>query len=427
MRSFGLAPALVAVLALWGIAFAAAGVAASAEYRIHAGDVLELSVVGVPELSSRSTVSPDGLAAFPLVDDIPAAGRTLAEVRNDLRATLSRVAAPRQTGAGIDDMVAFTPSQINLTIAEYRPIFVSGDVATPGAHAYRIEMTAREALAVAGGIPALEPEAALSAQAEYAAVLVDLARQQVRLERLRAEHAGTGSPWSALSDPQDDAKSAQAGPEALGSAESGLVRLEAEQLHNRQEAIAAEKAFLAAAIESTQHHLALLRERREREAASLADDEFEFEKIRKLFSEGLTVASRLTDSRRNVLLSATQLLQTDASIASEELEAMELQRRIARLDETRRETLLEEMQETEAEVQSLQMRMIYLAQQVAQLGLGSEGNRSLEALILKIHRRTNGAVSSINADLDTELKPGDVLEVTLPGPAGARLSSTELR
>src|SRR4051794_6258358 len=84
------------------------------EYLIQPGDVLELSVVGVPQLQHRSPVGLNGLVNLPLIDDVIAKGRTIGKVRDEVRARLSTKVAPRQNGDGVTDVVAFTPEQIGL-------------------------------------------------------------------------------------------------------------------------------------------------------------------------------------------------------------------------------------------------------------------------------------------------------------------------
>ena len=68
MRSLSVAYFLMTV-------FAFPANAADNTYDIQPGDTLELHVVGVPELTYRTTVSPQGLVSFPLVEDVVAAGR----------------------------------------------------------------------------------------------------------------------------------------------------------------------------------------------------------------------------------------------------------------------------------------------------------------------------------------------------------------
>src|SRR3546814_17480685 len=59
------------------LGFATAAVAAEPPtYRIGPGDVLEITVWREPELSTAVTVRPDGRISFPLVEDLPASGRT---------------------------------------------------------------------------------------------------------------------------------------------------------------------------------------------------------------------------------------------------------------------------------------------------------------------------------------------------------------
>jgi len=384
---------------------------ANSEYRISAGDVLELSVVGVPELQHKATVTPDGTVSFPSVDDIRADGRALSEVREELRAQLSRKVVPRTKGNGIDDTVAFSAGQISLAVAEYRPIYVTGQVARSGEQRFRIGMTAREAIAVAGGyslLPASEGSGqGMGVQAEYGVLLNELAREQTLLLRLQAEYDGASSFEAAL----------ERGGEGLAALQgaSEMVQLEAEQFESREAAHAKEKAHLNESIETVRKHLALLTERRSKEAAALEADQADFDRINGLFKSGVTVAVRVTEARRSVLFSATQLLQTDASIASATREMMALKRDAARLDEKKRQSLIEGIQGAKAKVQNLQTKLMFLAQQVAVIPHLSSQEEDSTAVTVTIFRRQAGVSQRIVANRDTELSPGDVVEISLPG------------
>ncbi len=50
-------------------------VAEGSEYRLHSGDILEIAVVGMPELKQRVTVQVDGSVSLPLLGTIAVAGR----------------------------------------------------------------------------------------------------------------------------------------------------------------------------------------------------------------------------------------------------------------------------------------------------------------------------------------------------------------
>jgi polysaccharide export outer membrane protein len=60
------------ILVVCGSSFAAAG-----EYRLGAGDTIELTVVDYPKLTTKQTLSPDGQASLPLVGVVSAEGLTL--------------------------------------------------------------------------------------------------------------------------------------------------------------------------------------------------------------------------------------------------------------------------------------------------------------------------------------------------------------
>jgi chromosome segregation ATPase len=254
---------------------------------------------------------------------------------------------------------------------------------------------------------ALQPEAALASQAEYASAMGELAREQLRLQALLAERDGKSS-----FEPSDskNATSASRGVE--------LLTLEVNRFESRRQTLAAEKGFLKQYIGATERRLEVLHRRRDQEAASLEADEADFESVNKLFKQGLAVAGRLADARRNVLFSSTRVLQTESNIAQAESEKSELQRRIARLDEARRESLLEELRQAESKVQDLQTRTLYLAHKIALASVPSDERQAFERARLTIYRRSKENLESLEADPNTSLLPGDVIDVSLPSAAG---------
>src|SRR5258708_730016 len=55
------------------------------EYRLALGDVVEISVIGAPDLRHRATVDPDGRVSLPLLGRMNAAGLTLSELKSSIR------------------------------------------------------------------------------------------------------------------------------------------------------------------------------------------------------------------------------------------------------------------------------------------------------------------------------------------------------
>jgi polysaccharide export outer membrane protein len=112
--------------------------ATRADYRLVAGDKLKIEVYKDPQLSQPLQIRPDGKITLPLLGDIPAAGRTALELRDDLTTSLKEY---------------ITSPVVTVIVTETMPqvVHVMGEVNSPGAHQIYGEMTVVQALAAAGG------------------------------------------------------------------------------------------------------------------------------------------------------------------------------------------------------------------------------------------------------------------------------------
>jgi polysaccharide export outer membrane protein len=110
----------------------------SGRYRITPGDVLELRFPFVPELDQTLAVQPDGYVTIREVGDLRVQGRTLPELRNDLRAAYEPIVREP----------VFT-----VLLREFeKPYFVAaGELTRPGRYELRGATTLTQALAYAGG------------------------------------------------------------------------------------------------------------------------------------------------------------------------------------------------------------------------------------------------------------------------------------
>jgi len=125
-----------------GISWSGSTITATSEtespYRIGPEDVLHISVWGNEELTRDATVRPDGMISLPLLQDIPAEGRTAAELAEVIHRML--------LGYVKDPDVAVIVTQINAP-----KVFVIGNVTRPGEYPLRSDMSVLQALSLAGG------------------------------------------------------------------------------------------------------------------------------------------------------------------------------------------------------------------------------------------------------------------------------------
>lgn len=111
---------------------------ATKEYRIHAGDLLDIKFFYNPELNEQVTVRPDGRISLMLATEVMAAGVTPAELTEQLRMRY----APLLKTAEIAVIVRSFNSQ---------RIYVDGEVGKPGAITLNGSMSVMEAISEAGG------------------------------------------------------------------------------------------------------------------------------------------------------------------------------------------------------------------------------------------------------------------------------------
>jgi len=107
-------------------------------YRIHASDLLELNFLLTPEYNQTVTVQPDGYVTLRDVGDLRAAGSTLLELTESVKAAYSKILH--------DPVLTIDPKDFE------KPYFVvGGQVGKPGKFAWRSDVTLTQAIALAGG------------------------------------------------------------------------------------------------------------------------------------------------------------------------------------------------------------------------------------------------------------------------------------
>jgi polysaccharide export outer membrane protein len=107
-------------------------------YRIGREDVLDVAVWRDADLSRTLPVRPDGFISLPMVGEVRAEGRTPNELADELRAALKPyVQEPR---------VTVIVREVNSS-----RVFITGEVAHPGAYPLRGRVSILQAIALAGG------------------------------------------------------------------------------------------------------------------------------------------------------------------------------------------------------------------------------------------------------------------------------------
>ena len=400
----------MAGLLVLGLALSLGASSARAEYRISPGDVLGLTVVGVPDLSVKASVDPEGRVTFPLIGPLQVAGLSSEEATSKVQAILPGKELNRHLEDGRDIPVLISPGQISVTIAEYRPIYISGDVAKPGVLAYRPDLTVRKAIALAGGLDTMhskldDPVLQISElTGQYNELWVDYARWQGAVARLQAELDGK-------QDIDADTFSQTQIPPALSAQ---LVKNEQNQLRARNLDFQKERIYLAAASERESQRAQLLGQQENQDMEGLKIDTADLQRYEELFRKGAVAVPALSEARRTVLASSTRALQTTVALASVQREQSEVSRRLERLDQVRRIDLLKELQEATTGLAATRVRLQSVSTKMRYLGIDkSHVVKDINATKITLTRMVDGKLSHFKVEPDEALQPGDVVEVVL--------------
>jgi len=107
-------------------------------YELHPGDFVSISVWRELELQGEFLVPPDGLLSFPLVGQVVAAGRTVAEIQNEIA----------------DKLKTYIPEAVvtvSIVDIQGNRIYVIGQVNQPGSFVMNTPLNVVQALSLAEG------------------------------------------------------------------------------------------------------------------------------------------------------------------------------------------------------------------------------------------------------------------------------------
>lgn len=115
-----------------------AGAADADKYLLEQGDQISIQVFDEPDLTMQQRVGGSGVINYSYLGDLRVAGKTAQQLEREITGLLQ-------------DGYLVNPA-VNVTVVEYRPFFINGEVRSPGSYAYQPGLTLDKAIALAGGL-----------------------------------------------------------------------------------------------------------------------------------------------------------------------------------------------------------------------------------------------------------------------------------
>jgi polysaccharide export outer membrane protein len=376
----------------------------TAAYLLHPGDMLTVSVLGHGDLERRVVIDMDGRIFLPLLGELSAGGKTLLALREEI---VSGYSATIYRGGAADDIQTISPNAVLVEINEYRPVHVLGDVSRPGELAFRPGDSVLKAVAGAGGfghtvgssegneIAALR----LGAQADTLRRRIDLDRDAIG--RLR-DDVRNMLPRAASTAPAagEVETNAEGAPDASES--WTFARKKARELRDEQ---------TAATIRRLRNRLEIL-EAQEAGAAQIVElDEGRVESLEETAQLRFVDEQTLMQARQALVMSTSRALEISAARGDIEVELSRLALSDEISDQIEIANAMDQIRSMEDALQISLMELQGILVQIRQLGISSPELIAEPAFI--IYRDSPDGLKRLEAEPQTMLEPGDVIDVRL--------------
>ena len=107
-------------------------------YELDEGDLIAIQVFDEPDLTMETRVGASGVINYSYLGNVRVKGKSPQQLESDITELLR-------------DGYLVNPS-VNVSIVEYRPFYINGEVTTPGSYPYQPGLTLDKAVALAGGL-----------------------------------------------------------------------------------------------------------------------------------------------------------------------------------------------------------------------------------------------------------------------------------
>lgn len=394
----------LAFLVLAGPAGAQAG-----EYRLGVMDKLRIRVAewqtaegAIRDWSAVSgdySIGADGAVSVPFIGPLPADGRTTGELAEEIGQKM-------QVLFGLRDR----PSA-SVEIAEYRPVYLAGEVQTPGAYPYAPGLTVLKAVSFGGGLRRADASQRftrdfLRSEGEAAVFLSERNRLLVRRARIQAEM--NNAKGIAMPTELGEAEEAR----ALMESETALMVSREKRQRLQLTALADLKSLLSTEIEA-------LGKKSQTQTRQLELVQADLDKVDTLAEKGLAISSRrLALEQRTADLQAA-LLDIDTASLKAKQDINKATQDETNLTNDWDAQLAQELQNTEQELDTLALKlgtsrslMSEALMQSADAAAFKDGLSSAN-IAYSILRTVKGKAEEISATETTTVLPGDIVKVGL--------------
>ncbi|WP_299080212.1 polysaccharide biosynthesis/export family protein [uncultured Ruegeria sp.] len=341
-------------------------------------------------VTGEYSITGDGTLMVPLVGQVEAEGHTPAEL-----AALLELKFRRQIGMA-------EPPRIALEVVGHLPIYVLGDVNSPGAYDFHFGITAQQVLALAGGT--IRPPIEFSSSNDFQILRMggEIRLLSTQIGELEQEKQRLVADLAIL---ESDENSGEL-PEPPTGLEGEILKATMSAREGVGERIQDLQNLLKEQISSLTTQLELRN-------IQIANVSKELENLNSLKEKGLTVSNRVTTMTNQLNDLESKRLDQEVALLVARQDLNRAERDALELDDNARSDTLVQLNSVESELASLKTRLetaTTLHGELAAAGLLSEDDVASETIIeFVVTRGVDGQTQRVTG---TDLvRPGDTIEV----------------
>ncbi|MBY3184286.1 polysaccharide biosynthesis/export family protein [Rhizobium laguerreae] len=344
-------------------------------------------------LGGEYTVSDEGAVFLPFLGSVSVGNRDNTSLTNEIAKRL-------QEKIGL-----VQPPAVTIEILEYPPIYVVGDVTTPGQYKFRSGLTVLQSLAMSGGpfrATSLQQSQTIKLAGELREIDHSLLRSTAKLARLQAEMTGAKE---IIFDQRLGVNQQYA---------AGIYNEERVIFQARANALDRQSKALTELRDLLNSEVGMLGEKVQGSEDNIKSIEDQLTSVKTLVSKGLTVSSRQLDLERLLTTYRSDRLDLVTAIMRGRQAISETTRNLEGLYDTRRSEVASELQSEQASLDQLKLKREMTQKLLLDdLAAGGSSNITDEALPLTftVSRRSEGQIRQFQASETTALIPGDVVRV----------------
>jgi polysaccharide export outer membrane protein len=368
---------------------------ALSEILIARGDTVHVSIAEAPKLGGNSKVDAEGNIVLPQLGSVRVAGMDLDAARARLEAELVKR----------DILKAPT---VLVEIAKYRPFYVGGKVARPGAIEYEPGLTVRHALILAGGAGRSDEDRLASLdvpdlRAKWQTTNYQLLDVNSRIARLQAELVRNEHAQVAVAPGVVPAQDAQV-----------LAMLDQKILLDRLQTWSGSQAHLRDGMALLDLEIDVLGQQASLQEKERDIDSQQVDAAQKLVDKGLMPLPRLQELQHEQSRATRDLLENRAYIARARQNRSTVEYELNSADIKWRIDIRQQLREAMLDRVRLKAELDALSAQILDAGASlSEAESASIRTVVVIYRTAEGREETLKAQMDTEVLPGDVLDVSV--------------